>query len=188
MREWLQDIPEQIVTERLLIRPHRPGDGEALHQATIDSLEALRRWPAAMGWALGDQSPEQSEEFCLACSKAFSDRTDFPLLITLRNSGTIVGSSGLHRPDWSVPKFEIGWWGRSSHSKRGFITEAVAAILEFAFAHLRARRVFALPDDENVASWRICERVGMDLEGLLRNERAEPDGALRNTRVYATVR
>lgn len=188
MTEWLKDIPEQIITERLLIRPHRAGDGEALYRATVDSLDELCRWPAAMGWALEDQSPQKSEEFCLACSKAFAERADFPLLITLRDDGTVVGSSGLHRPDWSVPKFEIGWWGRSTHSKRGFVTEAVRGILGFAFTHLRARRVFALPDDENAASWRICERVGMDFEGLLRNERSEPNGTLRNTRVYAMVR
>lgn len=188
MRDWLQDIPEQILTDRLLIRPHRQGDGSALHDTIIDSLDDLRRWPAAMGWSLGDQSAQGSEEFCRACSKAFALRADFPLLITLRDTGAIVGSSGLHRPDWSVPKLEIGWWGRSTYSKRGFVTEAVAAILEFAFVHLRARRVFALPDDQNDASWRICERVGMNYEGLMEHERAEPDGTLRNTRLYAMVR
>ena len=188
MREWLQDIPEQILTDRLLIRPHRQGDGRALHDAIMDSLADLRRWPAAMGWSLGDQSAKGSEEFCRACSEAFSRRADFPLLITLRDSGTIVGSSGLHRPDWSVPKLEIGWWGRSTYAKRGLVTEAVEAILEYGFVHLRARRVFALPDDQNSASWRICERVGMNYEGLMINERAEPDGTLRDTRLYAMVR
>lgn len=188
MREWLRDIPDQIVTDRLLIRPHRRGDGEALYEAILDSLNELRRWPADMGWSLNDQSARGSEEFCQACSEAFAVRADFPLLITLRDSGTIVGSSGLHRPDWSVPKLEIGWWGRSTYSKRGFITEAVTAILEFAFVHLRARRVFALPDDLNTASWRICERVGMSYEGLMKQERAEPDGTLRDTRLYAMVR
>ncbi len=83
---------------------------------------------------------------------------------------------------------EIGWWGRSTYAKRGLVTEAVEAILEYGFAHLRARRVVALPDDQNSASWRICERVGMNYEGLMRHERAEPDGALRNTRLYAMVR
>lgn len=187
MREWLNDIPGQILTDRLLIRPHRPGDGPPLFEAITDSLDELRRWPAAMGWALLDQSPEGSEAFCRACAEQFASRSDFPLLITLRDGGTIVGSSGLHRPDWSVPKFEIGWWGRSTFARQGFITEAVAAILEFAFAQLRARRVFALPDEENAASRRICERVGMTYEGLMRHERAEPDGALRNTRLYAKV-
>lgn len=188
MQDWLRDIPREIGTERLLIRPHQKGDGEALYHAILDSLDDLRRWPAAMGWALHQQSPAASEAFCQACSKAFEDRVDFPFLIILRDCQTIVGSSGLHRPDWSVPKFEIGWWGRSRYTGRGLITEAVTAILEFGFAHLRARRIYALPDEENHASWRICDRSGMSLEGLLRHERAEPNGTLRNTRLYAAIR
>ena len=188
MRVSPSDIPRQIITERLLIRPHQQGDGAALHDAIIDSLEDLRRWPAAMGWALEEQSSAGSERFCQACSEAFAQALDFPFLITLRECQTIVGSSGLHRPDWSVPKVEIGWWGRSSHKGQGLITEAVAAILEFGFVELGARRIFALPDEENVASWRICERVGMSFEGLLRHERAEPNGTLRNTRLYAATR
>jgi len=41
-------------------------------------------------------------------------------------------------------------------------------------------------DDENAASCALCERIGMTLEGTLRNERRAPDG-LRNTRIYAIV-
>jgi RimJ/RimL family protein N-acetyltransferase len=110
MREWLHDIPDVIITERLLIRPPKAGDGAAYFQAIVESLDDLRKWPAAMGWALAEQTPEGTEAFCQACRIAFDEKQDFPLLITLRDDQTIVGSSGLHRPDWSVPKLEIGWW------------------------------------------------------------------------------
>jgi aminoglycoside 6'-N-acetyltransferase len=82
----------------------------------------------------------------------------------------------------------MGWRGRSTYGKRSFITEAVAALLDYGVVHLRARRVFALPDDENLASSRICERVGMTLKGVMRQARAEPGGTLRSTRLYAMVR
>jgi RimJ/RimL family protein N-acetyltransferase len=188
MEAWLRDIPEQIMTDRLIIRPHRSGDGAELCAATIDSLVELRQWPASMGWALDDPSPSNSEEFCCACAKSFAERRDFPLLLFHRGTGQVVGSSGLHRPDWSVPKMEIGWWGRSTYAQQRLVTEAVRAILAYGFQNLRARRVFALPDNEKLASCRICERVGMAMEGLLLNERAEPSGRLRHTRVYAAIR
>lgn len=188
MSAWLDDIPEKIVTERLIIRPHRPGDAAELYEAILDSLSDLRRWPASMGWALDEPSAERSEGFCCASGEAFASRAEFPLLLFERESGRIVGSSGLHRPDWSVPKMEIGWWGRSTFAGRGLVSEAVRAILEYGFQHLRARRIFALPDNENLASCRICERVGMRLEGVLANERAEPSGSLRDTRLYAATR
>lgn len=182
------DLPGEIVTDRLLIRPHRRGDGAALNVAILDSLKELRRWPAAMGWALDEPSAEASETFCRASAASFAARTDFPLLLFHRHSGEIVGSSGLHRPDWNVPKMEIGWWGRSTYARQGLITEGVQAILAYGVEHLGARRIFALPDDENLQSCRLCERVGMTFEGLMRNERSDPDGSLRNTRLYAATR
>ncbi len=187
MDGWLRDIPERIVTDRLIIRPHGPGDGEELCAAIIDSLPELRRWPASLGWALDDPSPATSENFCRRSAEAFAERRDFPMLIFYRDTGQIVASSGLHRPDWNVPKMEIGWWGRSTYARQGLVTEAVQAIIDYGFKHLRARRIFALPDDENIASCHICERVGMSMEGVLRNERAAPDGQLRNTRLYAAT-
>jgi RimJ/RimL family protein N-acetyltransferase len=57
-----------------------------------------------------------------------------------------------------------------------------------ALSKLGARRLEAFPDEENVRSCAVCERVGMTLEGTMRHERRSPDGSLRNTRVYALVR
>lgn len=186
---WLDHLPGELETERLVIRPHRAGDGRALFEAVVGSLDDLRRWPASMGWALSEPSEASSEAFCRHCAAEFEARTDFPLLLLDRATGAVVGSSGLHRPDWSVPKMEIGWWGRSSHHGRGFVTEAAGAILAFGFEHLRARRIFALPDEENAASSRICERIGMTLEGTLRNDRVDPvTGVFRHSRLYAAIR
>ncbi|WP_374604966.1 GNAT family N-acetyltransferase [Niveibacterium sp.] len=92
-----------------------------------------------------------------------------------------------HRINWTVPKCEVGYWGRVSHRKRGLITEAVRGITQFAFAQLRMRRVECLSDAENMASRAVAERAGFALEGVLRNERIAPDGTPRNTCVYSVT-
>jgi RimJ/RimL family protein N-acetyltransferase len=182
------DIPEALETKRLVLRCPRAGDGEKVHAAVVASLDALRRFPASLGWAMETPSLAASEAFCRSGFANFSARRDFPLLMLLRGTDTVVGSGGLHRVDWSVPKFEIGWWGRTGYTRQGLLTEGVVGILAFGFDILGARRIFALPDDENTASCRLCERVGMQLEGVLRNERAEPGGGLRHTKLYASIR
>jgi RimJ/RimL family protein N-acetyltransferase len=184
----LRDVPEVIHTERLTIRPPRPGDGKAVFEAVRESIVDLRRFPASLPWALVEPSVEASEKFCREAYSNFVARRDLPLLLLLRDSKTVVASSGLHRIDWSVPKFEVGFWGRSSCQGKGYVTEGVSAIVAMAFDSLNARRVEALPDAENERSCRVCERVGFVLEGTLRNERVAPDGTPRNTRVYAKVR
>jgi RimJ/RimL family protein N-acetyltransferase len=184
----LLDLPEQLDTQRLLIRPPRRGDGRAVYEAVVETLDELRRYPSSLRWALEEPTPERSESFCRRGAALWQLRVDMPLLLFDRADGTLVGASGLHRFDWADRRFEIGWWCRRSRQGQGYVTEGGRAIVDFAFEHLAARRVFALGDDANAASWRVCERLGMTLEGVLRGERADPDGSRRDMRVYAVTR
>ena len=102
--------------------------------------------------------------------------------------GRIVGSSGLHRIDWSVPSFEIGYWVRTPDSGQGYATEAVEAIGSFAFEKLGARRIEIRADTRNTRSRAIPEKLGYQLEGVLRHDCLHVDGRLRDTAVYARIR
>ena len=88
--------------------------------------------------------------------------------------------------DWNVPRFEIGYWVRRRFEGQGYVTEAADAIARFAFGALGARRVEIRMDDRNERSWRVAERLGFRLEGVLRNESRE-GGGLRDTRIYAVT-
>ena len=70
---------------------------------------------------------------------------------------------------------------------RGLFSEAADALANYAFYNFDAKRVEAICDDFNARSIRVCERIGMQLEGVLRQERRAPDGSLRNTRVYSRL-
>jgi RimJ/RimL family protein N-acetyltransferase len=183
-----RDIPTHLETPRLLIRSPAPGDGPAVFSGVVDSLVALRQYPASLPWAAIDPSMQESENYCRQGQAKYLLRTEMPMLLFLKANNVYVGGSGLHSFDWSVPKCETGYWLRSGYSGQGLATEAVAAITAFALTTLGMRRVQALPDDENLASCKVCERVGYKLEGVMRNERAESDGKLRNTRIYAITR
>ncbi|MEO8132448.1 MAG: GNAT family N-acetyltransferase [Betaproteobacteria bacterium] len=183
----LRDIPDAFASSRLRIRAPRAGDGQIVFDAIRESIADLRRFPASLSWALAEPSLDAAEKYCREAYSNFLMRRDLPLLLLLKDTDVVVGSSGLHRMNWAVPKFEVGFWGRSSFQGKGYATEGVAAIVEFAFGTLGARRVEAFPDEANDRSCKVCERVGLTLEGTLRNERIDPDGTLRNTRVYARI-
>lgn len=184
----LPDLPSAFETARLTVRCVRAGDGARVFDALVASVGALRQFPASLPWVMETPSLERSEAFCREGFANFVARRDFCFLIVLRETGTVVGCCGLHDPDWSVPAFDIGWWGRTSHLGQGLISEGVAGLIEYGFGYLQARRIAAFVDDLNEKSARVCERAGMQLEGILRYERTDPDGALRNTRVYSKVR
>jgi len=185
MEPILRDFPDQFETERLLIRAPRAGDGPELYQAVSESLEHLRPW---MPWAHEPQSVEHSEETARRMYAEFVVRQDLPLFLFLKGTNTMVGGSGLHRIEWQVPRFEIGYWVRKRFEGQGFITEAAAGITRFAFETLQAERVEIRMDERNVRSWRVAERLGFTLEGTLRHDMRDVHGGLRNTRVYAMIR
>ncbi len=109
------------------------------------------------------------------------------MILSHRESGTLVGSSGLHRIDWEVPKFEIGYWYRTSFAGQGYVTEAVRGITKFAFEELMARRIEIRCDTLNKPSARVAEKAGYHLEGELRHEQISTGGELRNTFVYSML-
>jgi RimJ/RimL family protein N-acetyltransferase len=183
----LQNVPEVIETERLLIRCPRPGDGAVMYEAVAETLTELRAWGASLPWAMVEPSVEVSETFCRESYAGYMSRKVFAMLLFLKQDNIFVGSSGLYIRDWDVPKFEIGYWCRKTQQGRGLITEAVKAITSFAVTEFKARRIGCFTDEQNVASRRVCERAGYQLEGIIRNDRAASSGELRNTCVYAYI-
>lgn len=185
----LIDLPPRLDTERLIVRGAREGDGAALHASVSASIEHLRPW---MPWAQAAPSPAESEATARRMLAQFALRQDLPFLMFERaaggGEGAHVGGTGLHRIDWALRRFEIGYWVRTGFEGRGYVTEAVQAMTRLAFDRLRAERVEIRMDALNLRSRRVAERAGFTLEGTLRRDSRTPAGAVRDTCVYARVR
>ncbi len=179
-----EPFPETIETARVIIRSARPGDGGVFNRAVTSSLAELRPW---LGWVRQVPTLEESEESCRRAHARFLAREDLMAFIFSKEDGELVGGSGLHDMDWSLRCFEMGYWGRTGYTGRGLVTEGVRALADFALSELRANRVFLTTDNANIRSWRLAERAGFELEGVLRNERLDLEGKPRNTRVYSRV-
>jgi len=185
MHPSLLEFPDSFDTERLTIRAPRFGDGAELNVAIRESFAELKAW---MPWAhllSTPPTPEDSEANIRKAVAEFLTRQDLRLLLFLKGTGTLVGSSGLHRINWDVPSFEIGYWMRTPYSGRGLMTEAVRGIATFARDVLKAKRVEIRMADANQRSWQVAERAGFSLEATLRQDRRLPSGALDHTRIYA---
>ncbi|MGG4341266.1 GNAT family N-acetyltransferase [Paenibacillus lautus] len=185
MNPILIDFPSQFFTDRLLIRSPYPGDGKIVYESIMASLNELRRW---LPFAQKEQSEEIIEANLREAYLKFLKREDLRFLIFHKDSNQYIGSSGLHNPNWNIPKFEIGYWIDSRQSGQGFMTEAVQGISDFAFNVLKARRVEIRCDTLNDKSRSIPERLGFTLEGTLRNEDTSVDGStLRDTFIFAKI-
>ncbi|MUK89371.1 GNAT family N-acetyltransferase [Ornithinibacillus sp. L9] len=185
MNPILLDFPHKFETERLVIRMPQPGDGKVVYESIHASINELRPW---LPFAQHEQSEEEVEVNIREAHIKFLKREDMRLLVFHKETGEHIASSGLHRMDWDVRKFEIGYWVDSRHKGKGYVTEAVEGITNFAFEELKANRIEIRCDAKNVKSRAVPERLGFELEGILRNEDLSVDGKeLRDTCVYAKV-
>ena len=178
-------LPESLRTERLLIRVARAGDGTMFSEAIHDSHAELAPW---LGWVSPPPSPDEAEQRCLAAHERFLRNEDLMAFFLAADSGELVGGSGLHKADWTLRQFEVGYWGRTRFAGSGLVTEGVRALARHAIDVLGANRVFLTTDERNARSRRLAERAGFECEGTLRQDRLDIQGRLRNTRVYAIVR
>ena len=106
---------------------------------------------------------EQSREFAI---KNAGDKPE-ALAVLTRDSSELIGHMVFH--PWDAPHtHEIGWVFGREHQRRGYATEAARSLLAYAFESLHCHRVIATCQPENVASWRVMERLGMRREGYFR--------------------
>lgn len=185
MNPILFDFPHEFQTDRLLIRCPLPGDGPMVHEAIVESQEALKKW---LPFAVNLPSVEESEENVRRAHAKFLLREDLRLHMFLKSSGRFVGSTGLHRMNWAVGRFEIGYWIRTTESGKGLMTEAVNGIVQFAAENLQAQRIEIRCDPRNERSRRVAERAGFHLEAILLGDVPDVNGRPRNTAVYAKLR
>ena len=182
-------IPERIDTERFVLRCPQPGDGAVINAAICDTLDDLRPW---MPWAQAAPLLDESEAYCRRSQAKFRLREDLPFFIFERepegSEGVLVGACGLHRIDWTVRRFEIGYWRRAGLPGHGIATEAARALNRMAFDQLDARRVEIRMDGTNAPSRKVAERAGFTFEGVLRHDTLNVGGESRDTRVYSRVR
>lgn len=179
------EFPESLETERLLIRAPLWGDGVSMNEAIAESLSGLKPW---MPFAQALPTLEESEKFTRESRIGFLKRTNLHLRIFNRNTGSFIGCSGLHRINWELRNFEIGYWIRSTCAGNGYITEAVNGITDFAVRELEANRLEIRCSARNTKSAAVAERAGFTLDGILRRDSRGEDGELHDTKVYAKVR
>jgi RimJ/RimL family protein N-acetyltransferase len=184
----LMDIPERLDGERTLLLAPRAGLGAEMAVVITQSLSHLRPW---MPWAQEAPSAESSELVMRRMQADFITRRDLCFQIYARRAdgspGRLLGGTGLHRIDWIVRRFEIGYWIRPEAAGQGHVSEAVRLLTGLAFGCLDARRVEIRMDARNLKSRAVAERCGFELEGVLRRDSLGVDGTPRDSCVYAKL-
>ena len=177
-------LPDVLEGRRVRLRPYRPDDAAALWEAVQESRDHLAPW---MPWVDEYQEPDDAREFVVRARARWQLREDLSVAIVEREGGRLLGGSGLHRMNWPLHTFEIGYWLRRSAEGRGYVSETVQLLTRLAFDTLDANRVEIRMDTRNERSRRVAERLGFVLEGTLRRAAADVDGRPTSVHVFALL-
>lgn len=177
-----------LTSERLVLRQIREDD--------LDPHMALLNTPAVMQHLGGVQPRSVIAEKHAASRASFAAHGYGFMLAEERDSGEIIGHCGLRKvahPLAPNPQdFEIGWLVREDRWRMGYAYEAMRAVVDWGFAVHHAPLITAITVAENVGSWRLMEKLGMERRPELdfpespEKQGARPD--LNHNIVYAITR
>lgn len=162
----------RLIGEHITLRPIRRDDAHALFRLAADPL-VTRFLP----W----EAFERLEEvYPLIDDKLLRNQrgTAVAFAILDNTNSTMVGSTELAGVHEIAGQGELGYLLDRSCWGKGYMTEAANLTLRFAFQKLHLNRVIAYADEENYASHRVLEKVGM-VRGISQTRLVK-----RETRIY----
>lgn len=126
-------------------------------------------------WSHGPfASIDDARDYLRRIRECFAKRSLFQWGVELLGPGesgtsrAIIGTCTLARIDAQHRRAEVGFALAAAHWGKGYIGEALAALIGFAFDELDLHRLTADVDPRNTASLRALERAGFRREGVLR--------------------
>lgn len=177
----IADLTWPKTTQRLSLRPAEQRD--ALPTYAIRSQPAVAHWLTNL-----PQDPAAWEE-------GYADRVAHTLVV--EKDGVLIGDLYLHVQDpWSQAEVreqaagtlaEIGYVLDPAYVGQGYASEAVREELRVCFEELGLRRVIAQCFADNVASWRLMERLGMRREQHTKQDSLHRSGQWLDGMMYALL-
>jgi RimJ/RimL family protein N-acetyltransferase len=172
----------ELVTERLILREFVAEDWPAVLAYQRDP-----RYLRLYEW--NDRTEADARRFVnmFIEQQKQRPRRRYQLAVTLKDGGRLIGNVGIRRGSGGAHEAEIGYELAPDEWGRGYATEAAREIVRFGFEELGLHRISAWTVAENVASARVLEKVGMTLEGRLR-DKEHYKGRYWDVLMYAMVK
>ncbi len=165
-----------ISTARLNLRPLAVGDGAQIAAAVDETWEDLSTW---MRWATDRAvmtDVQSSEEYAQACAAGFQNKTNFTFGGFLKDSGEFALIVRLYPREAAIGYYNFGgYWVQKKYAGQGLVTEAVNALINYAFAGLHARRLEIVVAATNAKSIAVIKRCGFAEEARLKLAHRLPD-------------
>lgn len=151
-----------MATPRLWLRHFAPTD--------LPVLLAYHNDPTVLhfqGWAPWDEATAAGVIAASVHDQPGTPGSWFQFAIELQASGACVGDVGLYTNAEHARLGQVGYTIAPAHQGNGYATEAVGAVIDYAFRTLQLHRLTATLDMTNRASAALLERLGFRREAAM---------------------
>jgi RimJ/RimL family protein N-acetyltransferase len=148
---------EQIHTQRLMVRSFSKEDALDLYEYLSD--------PQIYRYEPGEPiNLEQAEIYAVEMANS-----DHFWAVVLKNEKKVIGQLYFCQQEPEhLMTWEFGYRMSPKYQKKGYGSEAAHALVDYGFRELHVHRVVAYCHPDNIASWKLLEKIGFRREGLLR--------------------
>lgn len=176
----------RLDTERLLLRPPIHSDFRAWSALRQESAAFLKSWEPI--WASDHLTRRSFTNRVYWAQRAISNDTALPLFIIRRSDETVLGAITLdHIRRGPAQAGTTGYWIGEAFARQGYMREAIAAVVHYAFTTLDLSRIEAGCLPENTPSRGLLESCGYKYEGVAQSY-LQINGRWRNHVLYANLR
>ncbi|CAH0999977.1 hypothetical protein LEM8419_01197 [Neolewinella maritima] len=174
-------LPEQLITDRLLLSPPALADASAIIALANDPLiaEMTLAIPSPYGEA-------DAVQFLHLVNTARKTETGFIYAIRSPEQRSFMGAVGLHLHK-KYGHAEIGYWIGAPHRGQGYVAEAVGAVIDAGFGYTELQRIHAIHRIDNAASGGVLLHNRMTLEATL-DDYMVKNGIPQTVRSYRILR
>ena len=173
---------KRIETDRLILRPFTPEDGEAMFRNWASDPEVTKylTWPT-------HADPGVSRWVVEDWVSHYDEAKFYQWAIVIKDLGEPIGSISVVKMNEEAQWMEIGYCIGKNWWHKGFVSEAMGGVMEFLFTQVGVQRIQARHDPRNPNSGGVMRKCGMAYEGTLRRWDRNNQG-ICDAAVYSILR
>ena len=176
----------RLETERMTLRPPIHGDFRQWASLRDESESFLSQWEPT--WARDHLSRKAFTNRVYWAQRSIANGTAVPLFLIRRDDNALLGAITLDNIRRGPAQAgTTGYWIGQPFARSGFMKEAIAAVVHYAFTTLDLSRIEAGCLPENTPSRRLLEQCGYKYEGVAQSY-LQINGRWRNHVLYANLR
>ncbi|MDX1964826.1 MAG: GNAT family protein [Pirellulales bacterium] len=149
----------------LWLRPPRPEDIEPLYAAVMESVNEIQPW---LAWYHPGYSVDDCARWVNDVPAAWAEDRSYSFAIFDQATEALLGTIGINQLDRFNRRANLGYFVRTSTTRRGIATAATLRLARFGFAELKLQRIEIVAAVGNYASQKVALKVGATREGVAR--------------------